>query len=312
MTRAQLYIAVMSYEMGILLRNCLTSIEKHAPGIALAIYDDGSRGPETKEVLDEYASKIPVYVNNWRDGQSADPLGGHIKVGGLWTNMQRAFRHARAAGFSYIMFVQDDMQVVGPLDDTFFAEHRAIWADRPDIVQIRISYYRNPLVDPTHDPVRNRICASGRYYMAEPVPQGLNATGIVSIDRLHRAGYAWEKGEHLNNRKSAAQGMYSVFPKTPLIPQLPYPPVVKDRLPRFKRWLNHISDMIFLVGFHPYADLSPAQISALRNRDPEERPVGEVFLTPRKPVKLYRPWCYENSYAHLMVAFKRAFSSAKP
>lgn len=114
-----LHLYILSFNRGPYLAACVASAQRHLPSIAITVLDDGSNDPETRAIL----SELGVEVVHPAAAQS----GRH---GGLYANMNWAVETCTAR---YLMFLQDDMQVVrdmGPGD----------WAD--------IATYFD--ADPTH------------------------------------------------------------------------------------------------------------------------------------------------------------------
>lgn len=283
-------MAVMSYDMGELLRNCLMSIERNSNGVDVAIFDDGSTNPITREVLREYGTKYRVTVSVKEDPRE-------WKTGGLHANMNRAIDFAVANGFDYVLFVQDDMQLVRPIDEATIDEYARIFAADEGIAQIRCTFMKSPVITPDHSPFHWRPDPGGLHYERMPAPNGVLDVGLVDVTRLAERGFRFLPGEGNNSQRSREMGLRTVFPKNPLLMWLPWPPTVMTRLSRGKQMLNMITDRLFGVGCHPFRDMTSAEVAAMSRRPAEELPYAERFL--KLTVKsVPKPWCYEHSYTY--------------
>jgi glycosyltransferase involved in cell wall biosynthesis len=96
-----LTVAVFSYNRGGYLRNCVESIRRNLPFAEVKVYDDNSTDPETVAVL--HSLGLPVLR------PEGSVTGRH---GGLYANMNRALDEA---GTGLILFLQEDMQLVRPV-----------------------------------------------------------------------------------------------------------------------------------------------------------------------------------------------------
>src|SRR5690606_3426070 len=96
-------ICVFTYNRPQLLRNLLASLRQFYPDMDLAVFDDGSTDPEQQQILRELQAG-GSHISITEEGT------GDSKHGGLYHNMNRALAYARAKGYRYAYFVQDDMQ----------------------------------------------------------------------------------------------------------------------------------------------------------------------------------------------------------
>ena len=302
--RERLVLAVMSYEMGPLLDNCLASLRRNAPGIAIRIYDDGSADAETNRILANAGAECRVWQRNRSTEAPTDR-----KTGGLHANMNRALRDAGEDGFAFVGFVQDDTQLVRLLDSAFFSEYHKIWTADPHIGQIRWMFTKDPSVNPGHVRSQWVPADSGLFYGHQPSPQGILDTGIVCLPTLQEAGFHFEDGEGNNARRSVALGLIGVFPKNPVCAWLPWPPTARHRLPLGKRLFQGFTDWYFRVGFHPLRDMTPEEVEDMVTRNPDVLPQAERFLElARHPSHLPTPWHYEHSYAYIPQVWRRMWA----
>lgn len=300
--RDKLLIAVMSYNMGELLRNCLASVERNANGCRVAIFDDASSDAVTQSILDEYRTRIDIIG-------PAESAEVERKTGGLHSNMNQALEYAVGHDCEYVLFIQDDMQLVRAIDDEVLDEYAAIFASAPSIAMIRCVFMKSPVVSPDHTARAWKPSLNGTFYERYPVSYGVLDTGIVSICRLNKAGFRFMPGERNNAIRSREMGLRTVFPKNPLIMWLPWPPTSLARLTLLKRAINRATDRIFGIGCHRFRDMTPSEVDAMRTRPMEQLPYAERFLSlTGKDVP--KPWCYEHSYVY-PIALARELSSGR-
>ena len=114
---AAMDVAVFSYNRGRYLAHSVASVRRNMPMANLKVYDDQSDDPETCAYLETLGDA--VYV---REG------GETARLGGLYANMQSAVDRCEA---EFVMFLQDDMQIVRAVDDTDLATIRGFFEATP-------------------------------------------------------------------------------------------------------------------------------------------------------------------------------------
>ncbi|MEL6702133.1 MAG: glycosyltransferase, partial [Pseudomonadota bacterium] len=110
-------IAIFSYNRPDYLGDCVASVLRHAPDARLRVYDDGSDDPQTLALLDSLGDRAV----------RRDP-GDTSRHGGLYGNMQFALDQAEG---DWLMFLQDDMQIVRDITATEMTDMAAIWDAHP-------------------------------------------------------------------------------------------------------------------------------------------------------------------------------------
>jgi len=105
MDRFPLEVFVFSYNRGRILRHCLDSIVRHLPAAKVTVVDDSSTDPDTKKILED----LPEGVRLMQPKEERREKWN----GGLYENMQAAYESAEA---DFILFTQDDAQVVRPVE----------------------------------------------------------------------------------------------------------------------------------------------------------------------------------------------------
>lgn len=298
MRPSDVYVAVMSYQMGELLENCVTSIARNVSDVKVAIYDDDSKDSETLNVLDRLSKYYSIYTStelNERDR----------KTGGLYNNMNMAIENALSLQCKWIMFLQDDMQIVRRMDEDVWSEFGIIVSQEAPIVQIRIHFMKHPFVHSDHVPSVWKPTSDGKCYMAGEKTVGIFDTGLIRLDYIERAGFRFG-GEELNNAGRAGElGWLSVFPFNPVAMFLPWPPTTADRLRLPRRALQAVTDRLLGVGFHRFRDMKPSEVERLRERPKEQLPYAERYLSLAGNEGLIRPWWYERSYKFVIKAMRQ-------
>ena len=101
----ELRVVVMTYERADLLLNLVASIRQFLPGCSLRVMDDGSSSEAQRRLLSRLAGECEVVVRE-------RSLSGSL--GGLYESMNDAVEQARREGREWVLFLQDDLQVVQP------------------------------------------------------------------------------------------------------------------------------------------------------------------------------------------------------
>src|SRR5690606_9492884 len=125
-------------------------------------------------------------------------------------NMNRALRYAEERGLEYVWYVQDDMQIVRPIDDDVEREYSAIFESDEGIAQIRCVFMKSPMVSPDHNARTWQPARTGGHYERVEHDMGILDTGIVSVERLAEKGFQFVPGERNNARRGRSLGIRSV------------------------------------------------------------------------------------------------------
>ena len=222
----------MSYQMGALLGNCIASIDACMPGASIGIYDDGSDDPLTLDILSRATRRHYVYMG------SRAPARTDHKVGGLYGNMNRAVADAIAGGYSYILFFQDDMQVVRDVTTDTLTELSRIFSSASSIVQIRVHFMKHPFANSNHVPSIWSPSNQAPHYVHRDSVHGILDTGLTRLDLLQSSSFTFEGDELLTAARAAALKWESVFPVNPIAMFLPWPPTIHSGRPLHWRMLS--------------------------------------------------------------------------
>lgn len=275
LTPASLLIAVMGYNRGDYLAVAVDSIERNAPGIPLVIVDDGSTDPATVALLERLGTRHRILISSTSPGRAHwRSLGG---LGGLAENMNAVIELATREGFAAVFFIQDDQQLVRPLDAGFFEETTQVFRSDRAIAQVLPLFFRGLY---TKAALRARYPidrANGIY----DIGFGIADTGILHLGRSNAKGFRFGTTENLSGQKARALGMRFVHVKNPVVMFMPWPATTRDH-PDVVRQLN--------LGVHPFLDMGEEEVARLRANPIDVYPVAEEILKTREPLR--RPWWY--------------------
>jgi hypothetical protein len=264
MTKPKIRVAIFSYNRPDHLANCLTSLRDLWPDADVVIYDDNSKHPGMKAVFDRFG--VPV----------VECPGGSGRHGALYSNMQRAYEEAGAAGFTYLLTLQDDLQLVRPFTDKIFAEYVEIFESDPSVTELQPCFHRTPVP-------RGR---TGK--IAQPNPKQENDShrafkeyldvGFFSVERLTAFNWSFEvdgpqvvSGELTLSIRAAKLGMRMKSPRTPFVMHVPFPHLYRHRI-RLPR-LSALSKKIFR-----YEYMSDEDIARMDSRPAAEPAVWRNYL----------------------------------
>lgn len=259
---------IFSYNRGRYLRNCLESLERHAPHSSITVIDDMSTDPDVHAVLDRFADRVAVV-------SSDEPKGGH-HLGGLYANMNHAVRSAKG---DIALFIQDDMQIVRDLTSADI-EHCNRFFDRyPDSVELHNGFFKR-----TQGP-KNRqdieIDSETPVYFRKPDARGsvyFSAVGIIHVGRLRKLEFVFSNFESGNDeRLSSVAGRMGIAP----FPSMMWLPFAETSKFRQKGFLQRYAEWKTGAGFYPYRPLNDEEVEQLCNHDLRDVPLAEEWLDPQ-------------------------------
>lgn len=290
-----IHICIFSYNRGAFLQNCINSVLQYAPQCRLSVFDDNSNDEATKQVLAALPATINLYQPDTHSSQ---------RHGGLYANMQWALD--LAAQGEYLLFIQDDMQLVRPLRDE----------DNQYITQYFDTFTQAAFLNPvflkgqraSRDKRITQLSAEFpvyfRHYPTKKHPRGLSYADVViaHVDRLRQHSWQFSDSE-VTNAVQAQQHFGAMgFMLHPFVMFLPQVPVYRGKRKSYavtlaQRW----------SGEQPksFLPLNQTQLNQLLQRNPEVLPVAEQFLHCIDP-KIKRPFQYSavNAYPLLRVLHK--------
>lgn len=282
MTVAGLDVTIFSFNRADYLRHAVQSARVHLPGARIRVFDDNSTDPAT---LDYLATLGDAVVRSGSPGDS--------RHGGLYANMQRAFDSAQGR---YLLMLQDDVQVVRPVDAQDMADIDRIFDSDPRCAFVSVLFlkgarmrrYRRMLA-----PLPER----GVYDAPPGLPARLAGkrqayfdVALWHLDRLRAAGWSVLPSEHGNVLR--AHDLFSTMPvmRNPFVFYCPEVPFYRHRS---QTWAARLAGHVLgraVKGFHP---MTAAQVAALRARPITVWPRAEDFLEPTDPA-VRRPFVYKD------------------
>lgn len=277
---AVITVAVFSYNRGAYLEFCLASLARNMPMAKVVVYDDLSDDPETIEVL----SRISVPLVQPTAVEKA-------QHGGLYRNMARALADVDTP---FLMFLQDDMQIVRPVDAADIDTLHAIFARDPDCgfispLFMKAGYARKMWAQYAPDaPSRTYVCAP--HIERKDMRFAFSDVCIAHVGRLRAAGFQILQGEGHN--EAQAKGCFSQMPlmADPFAFYCPEVPTFRNR----KRPLSgRIAKALPRAQGLGFGDMTTAETLAFRKRDLAVWPFAEDFLHPQNP-KTRRPFVYQD------------------
>ncbi|WP_029888898.1 glycosyltransferase family 2 protein [Polycyclovorans algicola] len=274
-----LHFYIFSFNRGRFLAHCVRSIETCAPGATLTVMDDASDDPETVAVLKRVGECHEVVVRAGGEGS---------KHGGLSANMQAALDRTDAPR---VCFLQDDMQLVRPLDETDAAAINRWFEQRPNAAFLHPAFLKG--CNAARDRQITRFDdATGCYLReAERLSVGGHYSDIFIADtaRLRAQGWQFTAREHGNEPQARRLFGPMGFMFAPFVMWLPSVPAYRGRSKT--RAMQH-AERRQGCGFHPLRMMSQAHAEAFRQRDPQQLPVAETFLRLEDAARLTTPWRY--------------------
>jgi glycosyltransferase involved in cell wall biosynthesis len=271
-------IYVFSYNRGKYLRNCLESLGRHAADMSVTVVDDGSRDPDTRSVLDEFSSQVRVIVNEGGSGSS---------LGGLYRNMNWAISSARE---HWVLFIQDDMQLVRDVTEEDFAHIDRFFRAYPDSIEFQTCFIKGTTKIFVGDGIE--LDRDVPAYLREP--ERSNRAWFSAVGVFH-AGRMKERGIELRDSESSNQAHVAQFADRmglspyPFMMWLPFAESVKFRrkglLQRYAEWRAG-------AGLYPFRAMSEEEVQRLFARDLSTLPIADKILEPIGRKRDDSEWMY--------------------
>jgi glycosyltransferase involved in cell wall biosynthesis len=278
MSEAKLEVFVFSYNRGKYLRNCLQSLQRHAPACPVTVVDDGSGDRETRAVLDEYRQSARIVVN---DGSAASSLGG------LYGNMNWALSVATA---EWALFIQDDMQLVRDIASADFDHIDRFFRAYPEAIEFQPCFAKGStravvgdgLAVDENVPVYLRdTTKSNRAYFS--------AVGIFHVERVRERGITLLDSEAKNETFIAEVAAPIGLSPYPFMMWLPFAESVKFRR---KGLLQRYAEWRAKAGLYPFRALTEEEVQQLFRRDLAELPYAEKLLSLESERSDNETWMY--------------------
>lgn len=292
-----LQICVFSYNRGEFLKNCIESVQQCASGCPVTVVDDNS----DDQITCDYLAALPEGVQLLQP--DASKKGRH---GGLYNNMQLALEHANDN--DAWLFIQDDMQLVRPLDeddyryiDDFFNHYPTAAFLGPVFLKGR-RHRRNKRIFK----LASDFPVYFRHYAYKLNQRGLHYgdVAVAHVGRLRQAGWQFKQGEVANAEQAAKAFGEMGYMAHPFVMYLPQVPVYRHK---HKSLAVKLADQWSGAGPKKLIPLTAEQSAALKARPLTTLPEAEQFLRCADQ-RVKRPFHYSaiNAYPLLRVWHKLA------
>lgn len=280
-------IAIMSYNRGEFLLNCVSSIERNLQfPYELQIYDDDSNDEYTCEVLNDLKKKYSVYNNDEKKEK-------HLKVKGLYQNMNKALQYCSINQIDHVLIMQDDMQVIRKVDEIEFSSFTQL----PDhAVLVPLFFKMNHQKD-----YKNLLRLNSNFKLYEPLSvsqrymNGIADIGLFNVQGLENKNWHFLNDEGENMERGRELGYQRVVLFNPFLAYLPWPKTNRAMYKGIKGYFKRAADAFFQAGFHPFNDLDTDGLRKLTSRDPSIIPFAEDYLLLKENPRLRKPWNYYDS-----------------
>ncbi len=287
---ADIKIYVFSFNRGLFLENCLRSVEICAADCEVAVIDDQSYDKKTQEVLDSFSDKFPRLVVGKSDAIEH-------KTGGLYNNMKFAFLDAREKGVRYVLFLQDDMQLVRPIVNDDIVSANRFFSANKNSAELHTCFMKRYFLE--RDEQLTIIDDSGTAYLRPSDYSGFSgfsAVGLFDVVRFFDLFGNLQQGEYMNNEFAQKNNIQMGIFARPFMMWLPYPISHRGR----KRDIPlQLVEYVGGCGFYPYSIMSATEINALFNRNVQKRPYAEEWLTSNG-LENVRVWGFAGGISNLL------------
>ncbi len=288
---ADIRIYVFSFNKGIFLENCLRSIEVCAPFCEVVVIDDQSDDQKTKDILNYFSDKFQILIAGEHDDVEH-------KTGGLNNNMSFALSDARGKSIQYVLFLQDDMQLVRPLLDDDIVNAEIFFSANTNSAELHTCFMKQ--VHENQEQL-TRIDNSGKAYLRTPARHGCSGfsdVGLLKVNRFFElfANFKLTQGEYLNNKYAEKNNIQMGISINPFMMWLPYPVSYRGKNRSIPL---RIIEFFGGCGYYPYSVMSSSEVNTFINRDIEKRPYAEEWLTANG-LNHVRFWSFSGGIANLI------------
>lgn len=270
---------IFSYNRGRYLDNCVRSIELCAKYADIRIFDDDSDDPETLKYLSEIRNRYAVVSTD----KSSD-----AKLGGLYNNMQHAINHC--SGESIVCFIQDDMQLVRPVDFGEIDGYKEYFDKNPRHAFLQPCFLKGS--ERLREMQSLQYNGTMKIYQRCGVRQSagtyFSAVFMASPARLLENNWRFQYSERKNDQQAKQYFDRLGYLYAPFAMWLPDVPAYRGKR---KTLALRIAERRRQCDFNPYKIMSTDEVTQLKKRSPDILPFAEDFLTCATP-GLPLPWSY--------------------
>jgi glycosyltransferase involved in cell wall biosynthesis len=269
-------VYIFSFNRGNYLQNCIRSLEDCAPDLPVTIIDDNSDDKNTLKVLQELSERYTIIRN--------DPIDmKEEKTGGLYGNMNLAMQEAKNNEYEYVLFIQDDMQMVRDFCEVDVQYIKSYFYSKKNSIQLVTTFIRTLSKDGFLKKyyLDHSKSAYIRKKEFEKGKSNFSAIGVFSVQRFFDLFEKFEIGEVVNSNKARNLGLVYGFYIYPFMNWLPYPISFRGKK---RKLLHYLLEKIGNSGFYPIEKMTKEQQQAFFQRYPNEIPVMEKYLqSPTSP-----------------------------
>ena len=285
-----LVIYIFSFNRGRFLDNCLKSVAACAAGIPVTVVDDQSDDADTQEVLAKYRAKLEIVTAGEAE------ISEH-KTGGLYNNMRFALRRAKESDKRFVLFLQDDMQLVRPILPRDINGAAAFFEANPNTAELHTCFMKRFFAE--RDERLTEPDASGEAYLRPsdyPGFSGFSAVGLFDIERVGTLFGELQQGEYANNEYAQKNNIQMGISSRPFMMWLPYPISHRGKTRNIPLQLV---ESVAGCGFYPYQIMTDKAVSQLLERPLEQRPYAEDWLEC-EPLKRTPVWSFAGGLSNLI------------
>lgn len=275
----QIEVAIFSFNRGSYLKNCVESVRKSMPLASIKIYDDNSDCVETVSYLETLGDMVKYSDRNLQ--------GRH---GNLYSNMQMALDQAERR---FLLFLQDDCQVIRELDESDISHIRSIFSD-PEIGFLRPQLMKSSDVERWKREL-DSVADRRAYYPVDEFDQvafGNAYSDVVLADVAKLRAKKWEFSESERFNQSFAKTAFKHMPfmANGFVFYCPEVPSYRNK----KLFLaSRIAQNRLNGSISVFKMLTRSQNDEFIHRDIDCWPVAEIYLTPSNP-DVVKPFLYQD------------------
>ena len=282
-------IYLFSYNRGIFLENCLDSLSICADGIGVSVIDDDSDETHTCDVLENYRSKFRSLKPAKSDSKNA-------KLGGLYSNMLKAFDDGLKRGKKYAIFIQDDMQFVRNVEEDDLAVIETYFNKNTDSAQLQSCFFKKleAEIDRKFIEKDDELPVYLRN-LNHPICSSYSDVGIFYIERFYSLFSNLEPTEKGTDNVGRERGIRLGQMVNPFMMWLPYPKSYRHGGRTFR---NFMIETIASCDFYPYHYLTDEEVQNLKNRPKLNLPLAEDWLQSAQ-LKNTKYWSFSGGVINL-------------
>jgi len=260
-------IAIFSYNRGNYVKNCLDSIHQCFPEVPVSIYDDHSTDLTTIRYLESLGCNVV-----------SPELDIDNKHGGLYQNMQIALE---AANSRYILFLQDDTQLVRSVDevdfqgvDAYFNENESAAFVNPVFLKGRRRRSINKQLRP-HQSYRGYFHEISEKLKPRPVSMYYCDVVLAHVDRLKSVKWRFQNSETENATQARKHFCKLLQLADPFVMHVPEVPVYRGKKSTFG---ERLANRLIGSDIKQFQFMTKDEVSEMRQRTISLAPYAEDYL----------------------------------